>query len=48
MHSRRYPIARALWACLVVTMTASSGLAQQGAEDGEWRHYGGDEANTRY
>jgi quinoprotein glucose dehydrogenase len=48
MHSRRYPIARALWACLVVTLTASSGLAQQGAENGEWRHYGGDEANTRY
>jgi quinoprotein glucose dehydrogenase len=48
MHSRRYPIARALWGCLFVTMTASSALAQQGAEDGEWRHYGGDEANTRY
>jgi quinoprotein glucose dehydrogenase len=36
---------------LVALVFASSAMvasAQQGAQDGEWRHYGGDEANTRY
>ncbi len=32
-------------ACLAVAVPT---MAQQGAQDGEWRHYGGDEANTRY
>ena len=31
--------------CLAVSPLA---LAQEGARNGEWRHYGGDEANTRY
>jgi len=34
-----------LLACLVVSPVV---LAQGGAQNGEWRHYGGDEANTRY
>ena len=34
-----------LLACLVVSPIV---LAQGGAQNGEWRHYGGDEANTRY
>ena len=33
---------------LVVTALAANAVAQQGAQNGEWRHYGGDEANTRY
>ncbi len=33
---------------LVVIAVTASAAAQQGAQNGEWRHYGGDEANTRY
>ena len=33
---------------LVFTAVAAVTSAQQGAQGGEWRHYGGDEANTRY
>ena len=32
---------------LVLTAVAAVTSAQQGAQGGEWRHYGGDEANTR-
>ena len=49
MTSRRCASPRALWVCLLLAgVTASSASAQQGATGGEWRHYGGDEANTRY
>jgi quinoprotein glucose dehydrogenase len=33
---------------LIFTAVAAVTSAQQGAQGGEWRHYGGDEANTRY
>ncbi|MBQ02191.1 MAG: quinoprotein glucose dehydrogenase [Acidobacteria bacterium] len=36
-----------LGALVFLSMTTGA-AAQQGAQDGEWRHYGGDEANTRY
>ena len=40
--------ARWLTAAVVTLVLASPVIAQQGAEDGEWRHYGGDVGNTRY
>ncbi len=46
------PPARAAWtvhACLAALLApAAPASAQQGATDGQWRHYGGDPANTRY
>ena len=38
----------ALYATTLVAAVATTGWAQAGAQNGEWRHYGGDEANTRY
>jgi quinoprotein glucose dehydrogenase len=37
-----------LYATTLVAAVATTGWAQAGAQNGEWRHYGGDEANTRY
>ena len=34
--------AAALW------LSAATGMAQQGASDGQWRHYHGDTGGTRY
>ena len=39
---------RAIGVGLIFTGVAAVTSAQQGAQGGEWRHYGGDEANTRY
>ena len=39
---------RVLCSLLVFTFATSVAQAQDGAQNGEWRHYGGDEANTRY
>jgi quinoprotein glucose dehydrogenase len=33
---------------LLCSAVASVAVAQNGAQNGEWRHHGGDEANTRY
>jgi quinoprotein glucose dehydrogenase len=37
-----------LGACLVTLLAIYPMLGQQGAKNGEWRAYGGDEASTRY
>ena len=39
---------RVLCSLLLFTFATSVAQAQEGAQNGEWRHYGGDEANTRY
>ena len=39
---------RVLCSLLLFTFATSVAQAQDGAQNGEWRHYGGDEANTRY
>ena len=31
-----------------LAVVSSSAFAQQGAEDGQWRHYGGDRGSTKY
>ena len=33
---------------LVVALTAGPTVAQYGAQNGEWRHYGGDAGSTKY
>ncbi|MDP6579279.1 MAG: PQQ-binding-like beta-propeller repeat protein [Vicinamibacterales bacterium] len=43
----RFTMRGCLGALVFLSMTTGA-AAQQGAQDGEWRHYGGDEANTRY
>ncbi len=48
MTPRSCRFTRALCVCLVLGSVTSNAVAQPGAQDGEWRHYGGDEANTRY
>ena len=48
MTLRSCRFTRALGVCLVFGSVTSTAVAQPGARDGEWRHYGGDEANTRY
>lgn len=48
MTPRSCRFTRALCVCLVLGGVTSTAVAQPGARDGEWRHYGGDEANTRY
>ena len=35
-------------AVLVLLALSGSALAQNGAADGEWHHYGGDAGSTRY
>ena len=42
------PTARVLSLALVLLLGASTGSAQSGAADGEWRTYGGDLGSTRY
>ncbi|MEE2636811.1 MAG: PQQ-binding-like beta-propeller repeat protein [Acidobacteriota bacterium] len=39
---------RALKMFVLCSLGVPMAWAQTGAQDGEWRHYGGDEANTRY
>ena len=48
MTPRSCRFTRALCVCLVLGGVTSNAVAQPGARDGEWGHYGGDEANTRY
>ncbi len=46
-----YSVARCIPIIAVLSLLALSGrsaLAQNGAADGEWRHYGGDAGSTRY
>jgi len=38
----------ALKTLVLFSLVVPMAWAQTGAQDGEWRHYGGDEANTRY
>ena len=48
--TRRPPARAARLACAFFVLLSPAHLAsaQQGATDGQWRHYGGDAANTRY
>ena len=48
MASFRGTVAGALGLLLACLVASPVVLAQGGAQNGEWRHYGGDEANTRY
>tara|TARA_B100001123_G_scaffold375153_1_gene440954 strand:+ start:23507 stop:25483 length:1977 start_codon:yes stop_codon:yes gene_type:complete len=48
MASLRGTLAGCLGVSLVCLVLLPEATAQTGAENGEWRHYGGDEANTRY
>ena len=42
------PVAASLTFLLVMLLGASFGAAQQGAPNGEWRSYGGDDGSTKY
>ena len=45
---RRYPIPGIISAVCWAALTSAPAVAQQGAVDGEWRHYGGDNGGTKY
>src|SRR5882672_2405709 len=39
---------RRVWIAVLVLLMSSSAFAQTGAQNGEWRTYGGDLGSTRY
>ena len=48
MAARRVPFVVLLTGLLVMTPGGTSLLAQRGAQNGEWRAYGGDKGGTKY